>query len=94
MPAQRAGILIQKEDRNEKKEKNLLQGYALHRRRSLTPLTMPQPGHCLDDQHSRIDRLDKTLIRTFLVGLDNFIDGIGIDQHQDRSTSRQAKTVQ
>lgn len=93
MPAQRAGILIQKEDRKEKK-KNLLQRYAQHRRRSLTPLTMPQPGHCLDDQHSRIDRLDKTLIRTFLVSLDNFIDGIGIDQHQNGSTSRETKTVQ
>ena len=94
MPAQRAGILIQREDRKEEKEKNLLQCYAQHRRRSLTPLTMPQPGHCLDDQHSRIDRLDKTLIRTLLVRLDNFIHGVGIDQHQDGSTGCETKTVQ
>ena len=55
--------------------------------RSLHALAMSEPGHSFDNQHSRIDRFDETFVRAFLIGFDNFIDRIGIDQHQNRTAA-------
>ena len=59
-----------------------------HGERSFAALTMAQPCHCFDDKHCWVHWFYKALIRTGLVGFDNFLDGVCGNEHQDWSAAR------
>jgi len=67
--------------------KQVLKSYAQKNGGAFCALTMSKPGHGFDHQYRRVDRFDETFIGAFLIGFDNFVHCIGIDQHQDGSTA-------
>ena len=46
-------------------------------------MSVSEPRHGLDDQHSWVDRLYKAFVRSETVGFEDLIDRVGRNKHQD-----------
>src|SRR5687767_12034052 len=79
-----------------KEEESVLNRYIhpCHGKRSFSTLTMAQPCHCFDDKHGRVHWFYKALIRTGLIGFDNFLNGICGNKHEDRSAACCTQTIE
>ncbi len=44
-------------------------------------VSMSEPRHCLNDQYSRVHRLDEAFVRSQAIGFDDLIDRVGRNEH-------------